>query len=228
MLRRSGLARAVRDLGVRQRVQETGRRWPPGAWLWSFLYGTLYQGGGFRSFVMDGQSVRCDEVEPWEQVGTDASNWKTTPEGAPFVELDGVSEYLRVADSERNRPGANNLLVVTAYRPDSISGDATIIGKWKEATDDRAWRLRRSGTAVQISTCASGLSGDVVTLESSFVLEAEAWHLIAGYWEAATQLKLWVAKTTDESLTVDLATAAIPATIYAAPGAYVTIGAEDV
>lgn len=226
MLRRSGLARAVRDLGVRQRIQETSKRWPPGAWLWSFLYGRVYQGGGFRSFVMDGQSVKFDEAQTWAQQGTDVSNWRVTPEGGPFLEVNGVDEYMRVADNPRNRVGVNNLLIALVVRPATLPATAFITGKWDEASDDRAWALRTSGTSVTLSTSATGASGDVVTVTSSLVLTTGSWYFVAGFYEVNVQLKLWVGKTTDETVTADVETS-VSTSIYAATGAYVTVGARS-
>jgi hypothetical protein len=228
MLRKGrGIDRALHDLSARVRAAETREVDSPGSWLWSFLHGYAYQGGGAVIATFDAQSQYCDGEASWSHNNVDAGNYNATPQGGPYIDLNGSDEYLSRSDDNWNRIGAFNLLCCSVVRGLAASGTDVITGKYDTVGNERCWLLRlNSGGNLDFGVSADGTAETFVV--SSYTWATGEWTFVAGFFEPSALLRIYVAQMTDTNLTIDDVTASVPASCYNANvSSLVTVGAQS-
>ena len=119
---------------------------------------------------------------------------------APFVEMDGLGDYLSRADE----PGLDISGAETFIRNDSRgltmggwffngrSGvEEALIGKWNASTNNRSYLLEKlANDRVRFYISDNGIAEDTVTDDVD--LEEDRWNYIVGVYDRATDLRLFV------------------------------------
>lgn len=147
-------------------------------------------------------------------------NWEATDRGGPYVELDGTNDALYIADASWQEVsdgtlGTDETLFVWHWvNTDDETTTQAFSSKWDFNGDNRSWTIKGNGGAFwKIAVSGVGTSGGAITQASSTQL-ATGWHFVAGYWQASTLLRIFVAAASDTSLQIDSNTTSIPASLY--------------
>lgn len=146
-----------------------------------------------------------------------ADDYMATSEWAPYVDLDGASEYLTIADAAWQEVGSNPLFVWHwVYTDTTGTTYRTITGKLL-GPSDISWGLQVRDTPVAWMFLVNngGTTATNVMVESSHAVGAGAWHFVAGYYRGVSGLlRIYVGEASETALTIDSLTTGVPASVY--------------
>jgi len=198
------------------------------------------EGGGVLMWGFTGQSAENmgEGVagNPWATIGPiNFSDYAATPNGGPYVTLDGATQYYYRGDAVWNESTTNPFLVwFWAYTTDTTT-EKTLTCKWDTwgGNNRRSWRLYLTGTAVPAGTNVfgfqcndTGLLGGGLSVASTLAPTNNTWYFVGGYFEPSTLQVIAVGAATDTTLTYTSATSSVPNQLFdGAPGSDMYIGA---
>lgn len=150
----------------------------------------------------------------WTETNITAADYFATTYGGPYVNLDGATEYLSIADAAWQEGGADELFVWHWVNGQTLAGaDRVICSKYNTAVN-QSWRLywNNAAGAFRFSTSAVGNADTEVT--STYAETTGTWYFVAGYFQPGTLMRICVGAATDTDLTIDSLAAGIPANLF--------------
>ena len=119
---------------------------------------------------------------------------------APFLELDGVGDYLSRADEAGLDITGTETFILPASRGLTIGGwffngrlatEEALIGKWDAGTNERSYLLEKLATdRIRFLISGNGIAQDVVV--DNVDIEQDRWNYIVGSFDPGTELALFV------------------------------------
>jgi len=191
------------------------------------LYLSTLNGGGARAWVWDASSeLIITSLGATAMTATllVPGDFDIASNGGPYMDFNGVSTTLSLADASMPNIGASNFLVWVWAKADTLAtANKTIVGKVNTYGDQRSWSIYYNVTTGKFGFSMSGDGVTTYSVESSYSESTGVWYFLAGYHEATTQIRVYVGAAADADLTVDSNTTTIPTTIYDSTAAF-TLG----
>jgi len=195
-------------------------------------------GGGALMWAHDGQSpafygraASAAATATWAaNGGILIGNYSATVNGGPYITLDGIGEYLSIADANWQETTTYSFLLWAWFYTDTLDVTQAIAAKWTGAGNLRSWFLRVSGTTntLRWSTNPAGGGGANVDMDATHVITASTFHFAAAYFQPSTLMRTFSGSANDGSLTIDSLTTGVPASVFnGAPGPPLTLGAAS-
>lgn len=169
----------------------------------------------------------------WTETNVSAADYATTAYGGPYVDLDGATEDLRIADATWQEPGAEEFLVWHWAYPTRAGtgppGFQAIVGKTDAGGVGLSWILFRQ-IAGGLFEFRVGGGGAFAVATTTYPVVHNNWYFVAGYFVPSTLTRIFVGASGDNNLTIDDAPGASPAFLSDLPvpliiGAYLSVGA---
>ncbi|MBU3964325.1 DUF2341 domain-containing protein [Patescibacteria group bacterium] len=135
-------------------------------------------------------------------------NW-TTGKYGNAIDFDGTNDYIQVSDSTSTSI-TGDLTISAWIRPDVVSKEQTILGKWDETTanNDRSYRLwLDSSNKLNLSVSTDGSA--VVTHTGDTALSASTWYHVEATYDTSTSMDVYL----NGKLDAAQKTASVPASI---------------
>ena len=139
-----------------------------------------------------------------------------TANGAPYVDLDGFTEVLYVADAAWQEPGAEELFVWHWCQTTTVAASQTVASKYDTNANNCAWRLwyNSASSSFEMVCNATGNAANDITASLTYTEAINTWYFVAGYYNPSTLMRVFVGAATDSTLTVGSQTVGVPATLY--------------
>lgn len=153
------------------------------------------------------------------------SSSTTSPqEGVGFAVFEkDNSEYLSISNANQtglNIAGANTL--GGWFRPESVSFEQTLIGKWDTSGDARQYRLYiNASNKLVLAVSSDGTAANVTEVTGATTLSAGTWYHLSGVFTPSTKMEVFVGAVSDASNTTS-----IPAAIHTGAADF-TVGADS-
>jgi len=216
----------VQDFPTRNEYAQSGAR------LSDVMMWLNRDGGGSLMWAHDAQGAACyggGSLSQWTQNNVTFANYAAVAgRGGPYVTLDGVNQYLSIANQAWQQAGAFSLLVWAWCYPTDLTNSRTLAAKYVWATNNRSWTLRYDFPSTDFLWLCNqtGPAGGNVTITSTYAAAVvDTWYFVAGYFEPSTQMKVYVGASTDPSLTITTLTVGVPALLFPSI-APLTLGAD--
>ena len=197
------------------------------------LYWPTRFAGGQRAWAWDATApsilTSIGTLAPNAAPSVAAVDFFATDHGAPYINLDGASEYLEWDDTAWQEPGADNFFVWSWVNTTSVAGIYMIVGKYLIAGDQRSWKLDyyNVGNAFRFILSSLGTAVSTISVPSTYgVPTLNKWYFVAGFYQASTRSSVFVGAADDDTLTVDTVGGATPATLKDGTATFV-IGADS-
>jgi hypothetical protein len=127
-----------------------------------------------------------------EESATPIGDW-TTGKYGNAIDFDGTNDYVTVLDSTSTSI-TGDLTISAWIRPDVVSKEQTILGKWDETTalNDRSYRLWiDASNNLNFSVSATGTT--VVTeTDTSVTFSASTWYHVESVYDDAGTMKIYI------------------------------------
>lgn len=190
----------------------------------------VYPGGGnlIEGWLADSRQAYGEAAPVWTTVNIGLTDYGAYRRGAPYVDLDGATEYYSIADAAWQEAGANHIFTWRWVRLSTLAANQTIIGKWDTTGGNwRSWKLWYSTVAgaFRFTTNATGLGAADVHATSSYAEVVDEWYFVAGYFQPGLRQRIYVGAPTDAALTMDEFVVGISASVFNG-GAALTMGAS--
>lgn len=152
----------------------------------------------------------------WSGTNIAAADYGVTANGAVYVDLDGSTEYISIADATWQEPASEEFFTWQWVRTTTVASTQTIKSKYLEAGDQRGWDLWFDSATGYFAFTANAVGALVndVSVTSTLTVAVDTWYFVAAYFEPSTLLRIFVGAPTAGSLTVTSVTASVPASIY--------------
>jgi len=137
--------------------------------------------------------------------------------GGPYVDLDGATECIYIADAAWQETGQEDSLFVWHWcNAASMAATATICSKYDTNGNNCSWRMiyNQPAGAFQFVANATGNPANDVPVSVTYTEAVDTWYFVAGFWKASTLLRAWVGAATDAALTVGSLAVGVPATLF--------------
>lgn len=175
-------------------------------WAWRASYAKFDQGDSGDSSLTENNI-------------TDA-NYGVTTYGGPWIELDGINEYLSDADASWQEPGTEEYFTwVWAYVDGTPAGGETILSKWDaQGGNLRSWRLYITAAPAPFYfnwTCNNtGAAAGSVTVTSTVPIVDDTWYFVGAYLEPNITQNIYVGAQDDPYLTETVLAVGVPAGLF--------------
>jgi hypothetical protein len=188
-----------------------------GARLLSAVFATHAAGGGnlIYGWMADSLQNHGDGyLTAWTGTNIASGDYAATDYGGPYVNLNGTTEYLSIADAAWQETTIWGFLVWHwVYANTLIGSDRVIAAKYNTAAN-QSWRLywNNAAGAFRLSTSAGGAADTEVT--STYAESTGEWYFVAGYFEPNTLMRVYVGTPDDPDLTIDSLAVGVPASVF--------------
>lgn len=128
----------------------------------------------------------------------------------PYIDLDGTGDYLSRADEAGLdltgteawvASGLAGLTVGCWARLDSIAATAALVSKWNTTGNQRSYLLEYvTGNGFRMQVSSNGTITDSATATANAT--ASRWYFVAGRFQPASQVSLWVDDTQRDEATI--------------------------
>ena len=193
------------------------------------LYWPTRFAGGFRKFTWQATNSSIETSSSDQNltnVNTAADDFGATDHGAPWIDLDGATEYVWHADAFWQEVFGYSFFIWTWVQPSAVVATYNIVSKYEAATDERSWFLAHTGAGYRWTCNATGVVGGNVNLVSTYGASvAGTWYFVAAYFQPSTLMRIFVGNPTDTSLTIDSLGVGVPASCVNLTAPFV-IGAD--
>lgn len=193
--------------------------------------GTQGAGGNLiEGWLADSRQVHgAGSSTVWTENNIAFANYATTTNGGPYVALDGVNQFFSIADAAWQEAGSEEIFTWRWVYSTDYTVNQTITAKFDRNLNQRSWRLWFSAGANRFfwTTNAGGAAGGDLNLSAATygAPSTNTWYFVAGYYEAATLMRIWVGAATDDVLIYDSTVAFVPVAVLNTT-AHLTCGAE--
>lgn len=119
---------------------------------------------------------------------------------APFLEMDGVGDYLSRADEPGLDitgtetfilPSSRGLTIGGWFFPGRLANEEALIGKWDDSTNNQSYLLEKlANDRIRFYISDDGTAEDTVTDDVD--IEQDRWNFIVGRYDPSTELALFV------------------------------------
>ncbi len=176
-------------------------------------------GGGTRQnygWLANSRQLFGQAAGYWTENSIVVADWGVTPQGGPYISLDGANDYLTVADAAWQEVAANRMVVwhwVNTFT-ETTNRRRIVVGK---ALDDEVGWMLEFGImpkAWKFGVDGDGLNASYVDVVSDRAVVIGRWTFIAGFFEPSQRIRIYVATNTDTTLTMTERTTDIPASIF--------------
>ncbi len=163
------------------------------------------------------QNWGAASLAEWTETHIADADYATTPNGAPYVTLDGANDYLSFTDPYSwVALGSEEFLVWAWIYLSTVGADRYAVSRWDVGGNQRSYRLvyNHASTAFMFSTSSDGMAGTVVNATSAYAEAVDTWYFLAGYFQPSTIQRIYVGAVTDDALTATDTAGAPPASIF--------------
>lgn len=138
-----------------------------------------------------------------------------TTNGGPYMNLDGSTEALYIADAPWQETLTYTMFVWHWARTTTLDSIQNISSKYDVNGNNCSWRLSYDDTdGLRFGCNATGNMADNVWVNSSHAVAVNTWYFVGGYFNPSTLMRVFVGSATDASLTATSLTVGIPASLY--------------
>lgn len=175
--------------------------------------------GGALIWGWMGDSVQCwgrGSTSQWTEGNVSNADYFATDYGGPYVDFDGSTEQIGIADAAWQETGTEEYFVWMWCNPASVAATMTICAKYDINANNCSWRLILDPTtpSFRFVVNATGNAVNDVVVTSTLTAVVDTWYFVAGYFLPSTLLRAFVGAATDATLTIDSNVAAIPASLF--------------
>jgi len=139
-----------------------------------------------------------------------------TANGAPYVNLDGVTEAAYVADASWQEVTSHTFFVWHWCRTTTLASSHYVVSKYDLTGNNCSWALLHDNavTSFIFRVNGTGISANNVDATLSYTELTNTWYFVAGYYNPSTLTRVFVGAATDSTLTVGSKTVGVPASLY--------------
>jgi len=180
------------------------------------LYWPTRFAGGYRRWAWQATSANLMTStgdNTLTGVNISAGDFGATDHGGTWIDLDGASEYMWIADAVWQEAGAATFFVWSWVQPATLVGDMVVVGHDLPAAN-RSWSLHWNVGVGQYRWLVSGDGAAGFSIDSSYPETAGDWNFIACWYDPSTIISIWVGEANDPVLVKDSLAVAIPASLF--------------